>query len=886
MKTWAARFRWLFRRQRFEREMEAELRFHLECQTQEHIANGLSPEQARAAAQRSLGSVAYAKDVCRDSFGLRMIDELRQDLRYAVRHLRENRGFAVAAIVTLALGIGANATVFTIVNAVLLRSLPVDHPQQIVWLDTTDTRGRWLGVSRQDFEDWRRATRTFSSLALVWQGPLDLTADDRLPDRYISGYVSPAGFAMLAGQPALGRALREDDDRPGAPPVAVLSHSLWQSRYGGDASIIGRAIHVNARVTTIVGVMPEGFPFPLKVDAWMSISSLPAGFLQRGREARFYSAYGRLADGVTIEQARTDLATVAAQLGRQYPESNREMSATVTPLIDHLVDRDTRTIMWALMGAVVFVLLIACANVANLLLARAAHRSREIAMRLSLGASRGRVVRQLLLESLLLASISGAIGFYLANAAIRWCDVNIQDVGRPSWMTFTMDVRVVGFLVLVCALTAVLFGLAPALFISKTNVQEVLKEGGRAAAGTPRARRWTSALVVAELTLTLVLLSGAGFMMRSFLSLYRMNVGMETSHLLMMRVLASGSKYTKFDDLIAWMRQLDERLNTVQGVEAASTATAMAGVDLRQLAIEGRTVDEGARLPTVLMFSVGPRYFEALGVRLLRGRALTDSDGQSGYEVAIINQRIADLYFPRQDPIGKRIRLSDDTLNSAESPWATVIGVAPTVRYATSTNQMAPEAAPAVYIPNVQNKTHRYGTWLLVRSHAEPSALIAQLRREVAAIDPDMPIADIKSMDDLLADQRWAPRVFGTMFGIFAGIALVLAAVGLYAVTAYAVAQRTSEIGVRKALGARPQDIVWLIARRAAGQVVVGLALGLGGAIVVGHLLKGFLIQVEPTDPTTLVTIALILTIVAAAASFWPSSRAMRLDPAVALRDE
>src|SRR5439155_14398998 len=315
-----ARMRWLIRRERLEREMDAELRFHLDRQTAENIANGHTLDGARASARKSLGSVAHTKDACRDSVGLRLMDELHQDVRYAYRQLRESPGFALAAMMALALGIAANAAIFTIVDAVLLRSMPVEHPEQIVWLDTTDARGRVLGVSRPDFEDWRRATRTLSSMALVWQGPLDVSGDDRLPDRYVSGYVSPAGFSMLGAPPALGRGLRDDDDRPGAPLVAVLSHSLWKSRYASDPAIVGRTVHLNTRVTTIVGVMPEGFPFPLSADAWMSISSLPPAFLQRGRQARFYSAYGRLAEGVMVEQGRTELSTIAAQLGRQYPD--------------------------------------------------------------------------------------------------------------------------------------------------------------------------------------------------------------------------------------------------------------------------------------------------------------------------------------------------------------------------------------------------------------------------------------------------------------------------------------------------------------------------------------------------------------------------------------
>ena len=406
------------------------------------------------------------------------MSSILQDLRYAARRLVRDRRFTLAAVAALALGIGATSAVFTLVNAVLLRSLPFDQPERIMWLGTRNAQGRGFGVSEPDFEDWRRATRTFSGIALMQMGAINFSADQRAPDQYDAVYISSNGFSLIGTQPAIGRGFSAEDDRPRAPAVVLLSHNVWQSRYGGDRSVIGRAISANAEPATIVGVMPPGVQFPFSTEVWMPASQRPTAQTP-GREGRLLMAYGRLADGMTIEQARTEMTGITGQLATQFPDTNRGITATVRPFAEVVIGSQIRVLFWSLLGAVAFVLLIACANVANLLLARASDRSREMAVRISIGATRWRLVRQLLVESVLLAFVSGVAGLGLAYAGIRWFDANTQDIGRPYWMVFSMDGTVVAFFAAVCLVTGIVFGLAPALYVSRTSVSEVMKDGGR-----------------------------------------------------------------------------------------------------------------------------------------------------------------------------------------------------------------------------------------------------------------------------------------------------------------------------------------------------------------------------------------------------------------------
>src|ERR1051326_1067541 len=554
---------------------------------------------------------------------------LLQDLRFAIRLLIKDRWFTAVAAIALALGIGANATVFTFVNAVLIRGLPFDHPDRIVMLGTTDARNRQQGLSQLDFRDWREAAHSFSSMAIINGSNMNVSEEGRPVEQFSGAYNSASLFQLIGQRPIIGRDFKPDDDRIGADPVVILGNGMWKKRYGADPSIVGKTINVNTVSAAVIGVMPPDMQFPFNTDLWMPFAQLPPDLRDSKRNARLYQGIGQLAEGVTLAQARSELTAISARLARDYPDTNKDIKADVGLYSDRVNGGPIRTIFLTLMGAVAFVLLIACANVANLLLARSAARSREIAVRVSLGASRWRIVRQLLVESVLLAVVSGALGYALSIAGVRWFDSVTQNVGKPYWIKFTMDGTVFAYIAAVCLGTGILFGLAPALHISKTDVNEVMKEaGGRSGSGGMRARRWTTALIVVELMLTIVLLAGAGFMLRSFFALYRADLaGIQPSRMLLMRMQLPLARYQQRDPRALLFRRLEERLRGVSAIDSFSLATIapMQGGLERQLTIEGRPTPSGTAPPTVTLVGIGTGYFDTLELRLVRGRAFHDA---------------------------------------------------------------------------------------------------------------------------------------------------------------------------------------------------------------------------------------------------------------------
>jgi putative ABC transport system permease protein len=809
---------------------------------------------------------------------------LLQDLRFAVRLLVKDRWFTAVAIVALALGIGVNSTVFTFVNAVLIRGLPFDNPDRIMSLGARDARGRNRGLSYLEFQDWRREIKTFSGIAAFNGSTMNVSDEGRPPERFQGPYISANAFRLIGERPVVGRDFLPEDDLPGATPVVLLGNGIWKNRYGSDPSVIGRTIKVNEQPVTVIGIMPEGFKFPVTADLWVPLVNL-AGVAEQTRETRNLDAFGRLADGVTLAQARAELNGVANRLAHDFPATNKDISPSVMTFNERYNGGEIRLVFLSLMGAVGFVLLIACANVANLLLARSSNRAREISVRVSLGATRTRIVRQLLVESVLLAIIGGVLGLGLSVIGIRLFDNAVADVGKPYWIKFTFDARVFGFLAAICLGTGVIFGLAPALHVSKTDINEVLKEGGRSGSGL-RARRWTSALIVFELALTLVLLSGAGFMMRSLLVLYQRDAGVETAHVLMMRLQLPNRKYPTPELRRDFYKRLDDRLAAIGNVQAATIATnvPMGGGNPRQLVIDGREPVAGEQPPTVTQVMIGPRYLEAAGMQLARGRAFDELDGTAGHETALVNQRFVAMYFPGEDPIGRRIRLTSETGPGAPVPaptTVTIVGVTPTVRQRNS-QEALPD--PVVYLP-LRAQAPPFAT-LMLRTPGDPASLASAVREEVRAIDADLPLFGIQTLDEALAQGRWQYQIFGTMFSVFALIALALSAVGLYAVTSYSVSQRTQEIGVRMALGAQARQVWWMILRGSFVQLAIGLVIGAAGAFGVGQLLQSVLVKSGSNDAVTLAAISALLAMVSLGACFWPARRATRLDPVHALRYE
>jgi predicted permease len=805
-------------------------------------------------------------------------------LKYAFRMLVKDPWFTLVAVLALALGIGVNSTVFTFVNAVLLRGLPFPNADQIVHLNSRHTaEGDSQGVSYPDFQDWRANARTFSSLAAYQQTTMNISDSGHPPERASGVKVSANAFSIIGERPIQGRDFTDGEDRKGAEPVAIIGYGLWKTRYGSDPGIIGKSIKINDVSTTVIGVMAEGMKFPTNTDVWVPL--VPDAEIER-RDARRFNLFGRLASGVTLTQARTELTGICKNLERQYPDTNKSIDAEIMTFNQRFNGGPIRVVFLALMGAVGFVLLIACANVANLLLSRSARRSREIAVRIALGASRGRVIRQLLVESTLLAFLGGVLGWMMSLVGVRLFDMAVQDVGKPYWIRFTMDLTVFAFLVGVCFATGIVFGLVPALQVSKTNLNEILKESGRGNAGGRRARWMASTMVVVELALTIVLLAGAGLMIRSFMKLYSMDIGVDTSRMLTMRMTLPDKKYPTPEKRRLFYEALLPHLAAVPGVAASSIASAPPGngAGARGIEFEGRPEPDPKKVPSVTTFYVSEGYFDTLGVSARQGRLLAQGDGDAGSEAVVVNARFAAQYYPGENAIGKRIRLQAPTSGPDANkikPWMTIVGVTPSIR---QRNVQDVEPDSVIYM------SHRLdpplGTAILIRGRGEPGALTSAVRQAVQATDPDQPVFGVQTMEQSLAQQRWPYRVFGTMFTVFAFIALVLSSVGIYAVTAYSVTQRTQEIGVRMALGAQGRQVSWLVLRQGLVQLAIGLALGTAGALLAAPVLQTLLVQIKPTDPITLGGIGLLFTAVTVCACLIPARRATRLDPLTALRIE
>ena len=808
---------------------------------------------------------------------------MNTDLRYAVRGLRRSPGFACAAIVILALGIAANGTVFTLLNGVLLRDLPLDDPDRIVTLrvqHVDNAQRADENLSFLELRDWQDAAQTFEGIGGDDEQTMNVSDEERAPQRFEGAFVSANSFSIIGRGPMIGRALQPDDDREGAPAVVVLGWTVWQRRYQGHPDVIGRTIRVNGVPATIVGVMPEGFGFPTIAEIWRPLSALDAG-VRNDRRERLLTGFGRLRESVTIDQAAADLQGVVASLANAYPDTNRNIEPRIESFRSG-IGGPIVALFAAMTGAVAFVLLIACANVANLLLARAAARGHEVSIRMSIGASRWRVVRQLLVESLVLAACASLLGLALLAAAVRVFWLVASETHPPYWLQFPIDWRVFTYLAAICLATTLLFGLVPALYTTKTNVLETLTRG---VTGGRRAQRWSTVLVVGQLALTLVLLSGAGAMVRNILMLSTTDPGVDTAGLIRLRLDLPSPAYNTAEERSTFYRRLDERLKAMPGLRAsiANVAPAVGGAP-RQVLVEGRPEAETRAQPIATMVTIGDRYFDTIGARQIRGRLFEPGEGEPNRGAAIVNERFAAMHFGDEDAIGKSIRLAvpgrPATGPGSRTEWMTIVGIVANVQQRPGNDG---SFDPVAYIPLIANAD--WGVNILVRGSMDLGAVSSQVQDHIRAIDPDIPVFDVRTLDDLLAFQRWAPYIFGSMFAIFAAVALTMASVGLYAVTSYAVAQRTREIGLRIALGAGVRQVWWLATQRASIQVAAGLAIGLAGSIAVLRLLPLQAIRVDDNNSATLIVVTVLLVVIAFVACLIPARRALAVDPVQTLRE-
>jgi len=804
------------------------------------------------------------------------------DLRYASRMIRRQPGFAAVIVATLAAGIAVNTLVFTIANGAVLRPLPFDEPNQIVRLRVTNTDARIPvnNLSYLEVRDWQEARRTFEHIAIADERMMDLSGDQQPPVRIQTAFMSWNLTVLLRVPPAFGRGFTADDDRPGAPPVAIIADDFWRSRYAGNSDVLGKVVRIDGVPTTIVGIMPPRFGFPDRAQLWVPVVGLPEQE-RVSRGARTLDAVGRLRRGVTIEQAQSELAAIAATLAERYPDSNRNIAPRLEPAG---IGRGFIPILVALLGAVGCVLLIACANVANLLLARAADRARDVTLRLALGASRWRIVRQLLAESLVLALAGGIAGLALSYLGLQVLLANIEpDAAPPSWVQFTVDRVVLAYVAALCLGSAVICGVFPAWQASRTNLVSTLNESGRTGTGSRYRRRWTGAFVIAQVAFALVLLTGAMLMMRNLGDLVSIDAGVNARELLQTGFVLQRSDYTPERRLL-FFKRLEERLSSAPAIEAALASNApLAGADAQRVRIDGQPAADANRLPLVSRVDVGQHYFDVIGARLLAGRVFDADDAKQPGERVVVNERFARMHFSDRQAVGSRIQLQPPNPDTRDggTPWMTIVGVVGDVR-----QQMLPsgEFDPVVYRAYAAEPARRMQ--VVARSASGPGAVAAVVRSEVQALDPDLPLFPMLTVQQGFARAFWPQRVFGSLFAAFAIIALLLATCGLYGVTSYAVSRRTREIGVRVALGADARRIWWVVTRTTLRQLAIGVVLGTAGAAAVAAVLPAVLVGGRAADPAAYAVVVVMLVAIGTVASAIPARYAMRLDPVSALQDE
>jgi putative ABC transport system permease protein len=822
-----------------------------------------------------------------------MASTLWQDVRYGARMLLKNPGITIIVIIALALGIGANSAIFSVVNAVLIRPLPYQESERLVFLNEKSPVLDEMSISYPNFTDWRTQTQTFEKMGVYNRASYNLTGAGEA-ERIVTGQVSADLFSVLRVNAAQGRVFTNEEDKPGGTPVVVLSYALWQRRFGGQTSILNQPITLNGKSYTVIGIMPETYAYPSRVEMWVPVGQLSdqPSWQSRGNHPGLYGV-ARLKPGATIEQADADMNTIAANLEKQYPDSNTANRIRLRPLLEIFVV-DVRRALWVIFGAVGFVLLIACANIANLLLARATARRKEMAIRTAVGASRWRIARQLLTESILLSLIGGTLGLLLARWGVDLI-LYVSPNAIPRSREIGLDWKVLAFTIGISFLTGILFGLIPAIQAGEVDVHETLKESGRGTSG----RQWLrSSLVVVEVATTLILLIGAGLMIRSFYMLQKVNPGFSHEHLTSFSISLPQKKYASEEVRASFYNRLLENIRALPGVESVAAAS---GLPLgnngwqTSFIIDGQPPSQRDQMPLMEACLVTPDYFRAMNIPVLRGRVFTDHDDRShlaGRDLSklnenqramaavnsiVIDEDFAKRYWPNEEAVGKRVRLGAD----ADAPALEVLGVVGRVKME-SLNQNSDRVQGYFAYPQLPQG----GMTVIIKGASDPNQLISSVRGAVKEIDPEQPIYSPRTMGEIRAESVAPERLNLTLLSLFAGIALVLAIVGIYGVMSYSVTQRTHEIGIRMAIGARPLDVFKMILGHGMKLALIGVGVGLIGAFILTRLMATMLFGVEPTDATTFTGISILLIAVAVLACYLPGRRATKVEPTISLRYE
>jgi predicted permease len=867
------RLLFLLDRGRFNREMEEEMRFHLESRAERSRAEGMDGDEASYAARRRFGNAPLLEEKSREAWGWSALDHFVQDVKFAVRSLGKNPFFVVVVVLTLAFGIGVNTAIFSTVNALLLNPYPFPQPERIVSVDARHISGKNSGAGYRVFLDWQQQNAVFDAMAISpWGNDYTLTGQGE-PQRMTGGPTTANFLRVLGIQPVLGRFFTAEEDSPGAARVAVLTYATWRQRFGGDAAVLGRTLTLNGRSFTVIGVLPRGFAFPGIKTCEFFTALQESGSMDRNQHQ--YGVVARLKAGVTVEQAQSDMSTIAQRLEQQYPATNTGWGVKVEPIGAALAE-GTGTLVWVLFAAVGFVLLLACVNVSGLLLARASGRTKEIAIRSSLGAGRARIVRQMLTETVLLSLCGGGVGILLA----LWL-MKVLRAAAPEELaldaTLHLNPAVLAFTVAVSVLTGIAAGLAPAWSASGAEPNSILKEDGNAWSRARSRNRLMSWLVAGEVALSVILMSGAGLLVKSFAVALHVDTGLRVEHVLTFALELPGAKYSSDPRVSAFYGDLLERLKNSAGVEAAAgvmTLPMTGGMTGGAFQVEGRPKAPDW-VDTLVQYNVStPGYFGAMGIPILRGRDFNEQDNGASLPVAIVNDALARQYFPKEDPIGRRYR--DDY----DGKWRTIVGVAANIQ----NQQPTKPPVPGVYAPHAQWPSN--SMWITVRGRGDAAQSTATARAAVRELDGDLPLLKIRTMREVVGDSLTESRLVASLLSGFAVFALLLAGIGIYGIVDYSVRQRRREMGIRMALGATYGNVVALVVRKGTLPAVAGVAVGVPAALAGAGVIRAMLYGTSPRDLAVFMGVPAVLLLVALGASYLPARRAAKVDSMAALRCE